>query len=146
MQAHPVVPFMKLDSRAIIPSYAKPGDAGLDLCCLEPFAIAPGERKLISTGLACAIPEGWEGQCRPRSGNAVKFGVTVLNAPGTVDSGYRGEMKVLLINHDAVQHTFEAGKAIAQLVISPVAHATVQEVSSLPESVRGTDGFGSTGR
>jgi dUTP pyrophosphatase len=145
MQAHPTVPFVKLVPEAIIPSYAKPGDAGMDLHCVEDFVLDPHHRRLVRCGVACAIPYGWEGQCRPRSGNALKKGVTVLNAPGTIDSGYRGEMGVLLINHSAIPQPFKAGDRIAQLVISPVAHATITEVSSLPPSERGTGGFGSTG-
>lgn len=141
----PTISFVKLVPDAILPSYAKAGDAGMDLRCTEKFVICPGERLLVKCGLACAIPLGWEGQVRSRSGNALKKGVVVLNSPGTIDSGYRGELGALLYNCSEVEQYFNKSDAVAQLVISPIAHATIAEASSLPDSDRGTGGFGSTG-
>lgn len=143
--AHPNVLFKKLHEDAVIPSYAKPGDAGMDLHCLEGFVLYPGERKLVKSGLAMAVPDGYECQVRPRSGHALKKGVTVLNSPGTIDSGYRGEVGALLINTSQDRAIFTKGDAIAQLVIAPVSWATVLEVPELPPSDRGTGGWGSTG-
>jgi dUTP pyrophosphatase len=128
-----------------LPDYAKPGDAGLDLTASEPARIEPGNRRLVPTGVAIAIPEGHAGLVLPRSGLAMHKGVTVLNAPGLIDSGYRGELKVLLINHGAETVAIERGERIAQLVIQPVAHARLVEVERLPDSARGEGGFGSTG-
>jgi dUTP pyrophosphatase len=136
---------VRLDPGLPLPVYAKPGDAGLDLRASEAASIAPGERRLVATGLAVAIPEGHAGLVLPRSGLAMQKGVTVLNAPGLIDSGYRGELKVLLINHGAEAIGIERGERIAQLVIQPVVRAHLVEVERLPESARGTGGFGSTG-
>jgi dUTP pyrophosphatase len=136
---------VRLDPGLPLPVYAKPGDAGLDLRASEAASIAPGERRLVPTGLAVAIPEGHAGLVLPRSGLAMQKGVTVLNAPGLIDSGYRGELKVLLINHGAEAIGIERGERIAQLVIQPVARARLVEVERLPESSRGMGGFGSTG-
>ena len=136
---------VRLDRELPLPTYAKPGDAGLDLRASETATLAPGERRLVPTGLAIAISEGHAGMVLPRSGLAIQKGVTVLNAPGLIDSGYRGELKVLLINHGAEPVTIARGERIAQLVIQPVASATLVEVDRLPDSARGAGGFGSTG-
>lgn len=130
------------------PRYQTEGAAGLDLCAAlaAPITIAPGERVLVATGWAVAIPPGFEGQVRPRSGLALRHGVTVLNAPGTIDADYRGELKVLLVNHGQAPFTVARGDRIAQLVICPVAHAELREVEALDGTVRGAGGYGSTGR
>ena len=125
--------------------------AGLDLCAAldGPLRLAPGARQAVATGLALAIPPGWEGQVRPRSGLALKRGLTVLNAPGTIDADYRGEVMVLLVNLDAGEQIIEPGERIAQLVVAPVAHAELLEVAELDElgaTGRGAGGFGSTGQ
>ena len=135
----------RLDRALPLPAYARPGDAGLDLTASEAATLEPGDRRLVSTGVAIAIPEGHAGLVLPRSGLAMHRGVTVLNAPGLIDSGYRGELKVLLINHGAEAVAIERGERIAQLVIQPVAHARLVEVERLPDSARGEGGFGSTG-
>jgi dUTP pyrophosphatase len=129
------------------PRYQTDGAAGLDLCAAlkAPIAIAPGERALVPTGWAVAIPPGFEGQVRPRSGLALRHGVTVLNAPGTVDADYRGEVKVLLVNHGQAPFAVARGDRIAQLVICPVAHADLREVDALDATARGAGGYGSTG-
>ena len=123
------------------------GAAGLDLAAAldSPITLAPGERKLVPTGLAMAIPPGWEGQVRPRSGLAAKFGVTCLNAPGTIDADYRGEVKVLLINHGHEPFVVQHGERVAQLVIAEVARAEIVAVDELADTARGEGGFGSTG-
>lgn len=128
------------------PFYAQPGDAGADLRTTEIVVLAPGERKLVPTGLAIALPEGFAAFIHPRSGLAAKHGLTVVNAPGTVDAGYRGEILVCLLNTDPDKSiTLDVGDRIAQLVIQRVETAAFEVVESLPESVRGTGGFGSTG-
>ncbi len=137
---------VRLDRGLSLPAYAKPGDAGLDLRASEAVTLAPGARRLVPTGLAVAIPEGHAGFVLPRSGLAMHTGVTVLNAPGLIDSGYRGELKVLLINHGAEAVGIERGERIAQLVVQPVARARLVEGERLPDSARGEGGFGSTGR
>jgi len=134
-----------LDRGLPLPAYAKPGDAGLDLRASEAVTLEPGGRGLVPTGLAVAIPEGHAGFVLPRSGLAMQKGVTVLNAPGLIDSGYRGELKVLLINQGGNPVGIERGERIAQLVIQPVVHARLVEVERLPDSARGEGGFGSTG-
>lgn len=136
---------VRRDRELPLPVYAKPGDAGLDLRASEPVSLQPGERRLVPTGLAVAIPDGLAGFVLPRSGLAMQKGVTVLNAPGLVDSGYRGELKVLLINHGAEPVTIARGERIAQLVIQGVVQACLVEVERLPDSARGAGGFGSTG-
>jgi dUTP pyrophosphatase len=130
-----------------LPAYETEGAAGLDLRAAigGPVTLAPGERALIPTGLAMQLPEGFEGQVRPRSGLALRHGVTVLNAPGTVDSDYRGEVSVVLINHGSEPFTVARGDRIAQLVIAPVTHAWLSEVETLGETARGAGGYGSTG-
>jgi len=137
---------VRLDRDLSLPAFARPGDAGLDLRATEAVTLAPGERRLVPTGLAVAIPEGHAGFVLPRSGLAMQKGVTVLNAPGLIDSGYRGELKVLLINHGADAAAIERGERVAQLVIQPVTHARLVETERLPDSARGAGGFGSTGR
>ena len=138
----------KLSSKAIVPEYAHPGeDAGLDLHALESGNIPPGQVKLVRTGIAIELPPGHEGQIRPRSGLATKHNVTVANAPGTVDPGYRGELMVALVNHASSVSPFayKAGDRIAQLVISPVAQVATVVMEELSDTVRGQGGFGSTG-
>ncbi|MCX8040296.1 MAG: dUTP diphosphatase [Planctomycetota bacterium] len=130
-----------------LPAYASAGAAGLDLpaAVAQPLTIAPGARALVPTGFAIAIPEGFEGQVRPRSGLALRHGVTVLNAPGTIDSDYRGELQVLLVNLGDEPFVVARGLRIAQLVIAPLVRAILDEVEDLPATARGSGGFGSTG-
>ncbi len=130
-----------------LPSYATPSAAGMDLLAAvtEPLPIAPGARARVPTGIAIALPEGYEAQVRPRSGLALKHGVTCLNSPGTIDADYRGEVAVLLINHGEEPFTVTRGMRLAQLVVAPVSAARWRPVASLPDSVRGAGGFGSTG-
>ncbi len=129
-----------------LPSYATAGAAGLDLRAAQPFTLKPGERALVPTGLAIALPEGYEAQVRPRSGLAVKHGITVLNAPGTIDADYRGEIQVPLINHGEADFVIARGDRIAQMIIARVEQVELVEVESLDETARGTGGFGSSGR
>ncbi|HEY3452877.1 MAG TPA: dUTP diphosphatase [Myxococcales bacterium] len=129
-----------------LPKYATAGSAGLDLCADVPFELAPGAHKLVPTGLAIALPAGFEGQVRPRSGLATKHGITVLNAPGTIDSDYRGEVQVCLVNHGGQPYRAARGERIAQLVIAPVVQADLVEVAELDSTARGEGGFGSTGK
>ncbi len=129
-----------------LPRYETAGSAGLDLRADEPFSLAPGERRLVPTGLAVEIPPGHEGSVRPRSGLAIRHGVGMVNAPGTVDSDYRGELQVILVNHGQAPVAFERGDRIAQLVIAPVVQAEVTLVETLGETGRGAGGFGSTGK
>ena len=129
-----------------LPSQAYPGDAGLDLAACEGVVLDPGERAAISTGVAVSIPEGYAGLVTPRSGLAVRHGISVVNGPGLIDPGYRGELKVILLNTDSHDSfTVEPGMRIAQLVIVPVAAVRLVEVDALAGSVRGADGFGSSG-
>ncbi len=137
----------RLDPEIALPSYAHPGDAGLDLVTTVAATLAPGERALLPTGIAIALPDGWAAFVHPRSGLAVRYGVSLVNAPGTIDAGYRGEISVSVINLDsAVPVEFARGDRIAQLVFQQVGHARLHEVSQLPGSDRGEGGFGSTGR
>jgi dUTP pyrophosphatase len=129
-----------------LPAYARDADAGLDLHAAHAATIEPGTRALIGTGLAIAIPAGYAGLVLPRSGLALRQGITLLNTPGLIDAGYRGEVKVLLINHDRAPVTLDRGERIAQLVIQRVERVTLEEVPELPSSERGAGGFGSTGR
>jgi len=137
----------RLDETVPLPARAHPGDAGLDLHSVEDVVLKPGERASIATGIAVAIPDGYAGFVVPRSGLAARHGIGVVNAPGLIDSGYRGEIRVLLINLDP-NEPFELakGERIAQLVVQRVEEATLREVRDLPESARGEGGFGSTGR
>lgn len=140
------VALMLLDEELPVPSYAHPSDAGADLHAREGVELAPGQRALVPTGIALALPAGYVGLVHPRSGLAAKHGITVVNAPGTVDAGYRGEIMVTLLNTDATSSfTVKRGDRIAQLVIQKVEHARFTVVESLDESVRGAGGFGSTG-
>ena len=132
-----------------LPAYETAGAAGMDLRAAvpasQPFHLSPGERAAIPTGVAIALPPGFEGQVRPRSGLALRSGITALNSPGTIDADYRGEIKVILINHGAERVTFRRGDRIAQLVIAPIARVQWQEAADLDETGRGAGGFGSTG-
>jgi dUTP pyrophosphatase len=129
-----------------VPAYAHPGDAGADLVSTESLRLEPGQRALVATGVRIALPEGFAAFVVPRSGLAAKHGITVVNSPGTVDAGYRGEIKVSLLNTDSAQaYDIAAGDRIAQLIVMPVTRATFIPVEELPDSVRGDGGFGSTG-
>jgi dUTP pyrophosphatase len=128
-----------------LPAYATPGAAGMDVVAAEDVTLAPGARHAVATGFSVAIPEGYEIQVRPRSGLALKHGISVPNTPGTIDSDYRGELKVILINHGAEPFPVHRGDRIAQLVLAPVTLAAWQEVAELDETARGAGGFGSTG-
>lgn len=140
------VPVRRLDPDLPMPVYAHPGDAGADLVAAEDVELAPGERRLVPTGIAVALPDGYVGLVHPRSGLAHRLGVTVLNAPGTVDAGYRGEILVNLVNHDpAATVRISRGDRIAQLLVQRVERAAFQVVDELPETVRGAGGHGSTG-
>jgi dUTP pyrophosphatase len=137
----------RLDPAAVLPRRAHPGDAGLDLCALEPVTLRPGERAIVRTGLAIELPEGHAGWVVPRSGLAARHGIALVNAPGLIDAGYRGEVGVLLLNTDretAVE--LGAGERIAQLVVAAVAAPEVVEAAELTATARGAAGFGSTGR
>ena len=137
----------RLDPDLPLPRYAKGGDAGADIVSRIDITLAPGERALVPTGIAIALPDGYVALVHPRSGLAIKHGVTMVNAPGTVDAGYRGELQIILINHDKSEPvSFKRGDRIAQLVIQKVERAEFVEVHELPGSDRGTGGFGSTGR
>ncbi|MFI9554372.1 dUTP diphosphatase [Nonomuraea endophytica] len=137
----------RLDRELPPPSYAHPGDAGADLYAAEDVELLPGERAMVGTGLAIALPDGYAAFVHPRSGLAAKHGVTLVNAPGTVDAGYRGEIKVTLINTDTKNaFRLRRGDRVAQLVIQRVERAAFAEVERLPGSARGNGGFGSTGR
>jgi len=137
--------FRKLRDDAIVPSRAYDGDAGLDLAACERVVLGPGERAMVGTGLAVAIPEGNAGFVQPRSGLASRHGITIVNTPGLVDSGYRGELRIVLLNTDAREEfVVEPGMRIAQLVIVPVVSVEPLEVEELPESERGVRGFGSS--
>jgi len=132
-----------------LPGYAHEGDAGADLCAAvpedEPLIIQPGDRALVPTGLCVCLPPGHEWQLRPRSGLAAKNGITILNAPATIDCGYRGEVKVVLLNTSKTAFTVKRGMRIAQAVLCPIFSADFEEVSTLPDAARGAGGFGSTG-
>lgn len=135
----------KIDEYAILPNYAHKGDAGLDLYSIEEKVIEPGEAALIKTGITIQLPENTEAQVRPRSGLALKYGVTVLNTPGTVDEGYRGPISIIIINHGKNSFKVEKQMKIAQMVIKPTITVDVKEVDSLSDSDRGCKGFGSSG-
>jgi dUTP pyrophosphatase len=132
-----------------LPAYQSAGAAGMDLVAAvpedAPMELAPGERKLVPTGLVLQIPEGYEVQVRPRSGLAIRHGITLLNSPGTIDSDYRGEVMVMLVNLGADPVTIERGERIAQIIVAPVVRATLIEVTAVSETERGAGGFGSTG-
>lgn len=145
-QARPTLAVQRLHPEAVLPAYAHDGDAGLDLTAVEEVVLAPGERAAVPTGIAMAVPDGWVGLVHPRSGLARRHGVTVTNAPGTIDAGYRGEVQVLLVNLGADAVTLHAGERVAQLVLQRVGRADVVEVGDLEDTARGSGGFGSTGR
>lgn len=140
-----ILKIKKIHTDAIIPSYAHPGDAGLDLFSIEDKIIESGSTSLIKTGIKIELPEGTEAQVRPRSGLALKHSITVLNSPGTIDEGYRGEVGVILINHSKEIFKVEKGMKIAQMVIQRVIKAEIEEVEELSDTSRAEGGFGSTG-
>jgi dUTP pyrophosphatase len=143
----PQILITRLDESIPLPVYAKGGDAGADIVSRIDITLNPGERALVPTGISIALPDGYAAFIHPRSGLAIKHGVTMVNAPGTVDAGFRGELQCIMINHDPHQAiTFKKGDRIAQLVIQKVERAEFVEVRDLPGSGRGTGGFGSTGR
>jgi len=135
----------RLTEDATLPSYAHPGDAGLDLFSCHDSVIEPGKVSLVKTGLSIELPPDTEAQVRPKSGLAIKNNVTVLNTPGTIDEGYRGEVGIILINHGAIPFVIKKGMKIAQMVIKPIIRVRVSEVQTLQDSQRGEGGFGSTG-
>jgi dUTP pyrophosphatase len=140
------VEVVRLDPDLPLPSYAHPGDAGADLVTTVDVTLAPGERAMVPTGVAIALPEGFVALVHPRSGLAARHGLSIVNAPGTVDSGYRGEIKVLLVNHDPAEPIeLSRGDRIAQLVVQRYERVEFAEVDVLPDSVRGDGGYGSTG-
>jgi dUTP pyrophosphatase len=140
------IPLVRLDPDLPAPSYAHPDDAGADLMSTQDVSLAPGERKLVPTGIALALPEGHVGLIHPRSGLAARHGLSIVNAPGTIDAGYRGEIKVLLVNLDPVESVhLRRGDRIAQLVVQRFEQARFIEVDTLDETSRGTGGYGSTG-
>lgn len=139
------VPLRRIDPDLPLPRHARPGDAGVDLYSRETLVLAPGERRLVPTGIAIAVPVGHAGLVTPRSGLAARSGIGIVNAPGVVDSGYRGELAVALINHGSEPVRIERGDRIAQLVVVPVAELEFEVVEELETSERGEGGFGSTG-
>jgi dUTP pyrophosphatase len=140
------IPIVRLDTGLPLPTYAHPGDAGADLHTAVDAVLAPGERRLVPTGVALALPEGYVGLVHPRSGLAARHGLSIVNAPGTIDAGYRGEVQVCLVNLDRAEAiVLRRGDRIAQLVVQRVEHARFVEVDALPESARGAGGYGSTG-
>ena len=145
MQERAVLKVKKLNGSASLPRHAHPGDAGLDLFSNVDVTIAPGESKLVGTGISIELPPDTEAQVRPRSGLALRHGITVLNTPGTIDEGYRGEVGVILINHGKTPFQVEKGMRIAQMLVKPVMRVEVAEVKELSDTARGAGGFGSTG-
>lgn len=140
------ISIVRLDAGLPLPSYAHPGDAGADLCSAVDLTLQPGERALVATGIAMALPQGYVALVHPRSGLAARHGISIVNAPGTIDAGYRGEVKVCLVNTDRREpFSVRRGDRIAQLVIQRVETAAFVEADALPESVRGAGGYGSTG-
>jgi dUTP pyrophosphatase len=143
----PELPVRRLAPDLPLPAYAHPGDAGADLCAAEDVVLPPGGRATVGTGLAVAVPDGFAAFVHPRSGLAARHGITVVNAPGTVDAGYRGEVRVVLLNTDRDEpFTVRRGDRIAQLVVQPVTRVRFLDVAELPPTPRGDGGFGSTGR
>lgn len=140
------VQITKIKDNAVIPKYAHKGDAGVDLYACEEYMLKPGDRILVSTGIKIAVPEGYEAQVRPRSGLALKHGISICNTPGTIDSGYRGEVRVILINHGKDEFMVEEGMRIAQMIINKVEEVEFEEVDELDETTRGEGGFGHTGK
>ncbi len=143
----PKIEILKLHQDAKIPRYMTELAAGMDICALleKPLVLSPGERCLVPTGLAFAIPEGFEIQVRPRSGLAVNHGITLVNAPGTIDADYRGEVRIILINLGQKDFVIQSGDRIAQLIVAPVCQAALHEVENLSATTRGSGGFGHTG-
>jgi len=140
------VALTRVDPSVPVPSYARPHDAGVDLACTTDVLLGPGERAVVGTGVAVALPPGYAGFVHPRSGLAARAGLSVVNTPGTIDAGYRGEIQVCLINHDPREELrLRRGDRIAQLVVQRVEHVTFVEVAALPPSERGAGGYGSTG-
>jgi dUTP pyrophosphatase len=139
------VPVLQLDAGLPLPSYARADDAGLDLQAAVPVTLPPGGRALVATGIALAIPAGFAGFVLPRSGLALRHGVTLLNTPGLIDAGYRGEIKVLLVNHGDAAVTLNRGDRVAQLVLQRIERVVLDSMETLPASDRGAGGFGSTG-
>ena len=137
--------FRKVHPDAVLPSYAHPSDAGMDVRSVEDLVIVPGKRALVHTGLVMLLPLMYEAQVRPRSGLALKSGITVLNTPGTIDSGYRGEVGVILANFGEADFQVKKGDKIAQIVIAPVTQPEIVETAEVDETDRGSGGFGSTG-
>jgi dUTP pyrophosphatase len=143
----PELPVRRLDPGLPLPAYAHPGDAGADLCAADDVVLPPGGRATVGTGVAVAVPDGYAAFVHPRSGLASRHGITVVNAPGTIDAGYRGEVRVVLLNTDREEaFTVRRGDRIAQLVVQPVTRVRFLDVAELPASPRGEGGFGSTGR
>ncbi len=135
----------KINEKAVIPNYAHEGDAGLDLYAVEKLVLNPGERGLVHTGIQIELPKNTEAQIRPRSGLALKNGITTLNSPGTIDEGYRGEIGVIIINHGQETFVVEEGMKIAQMIVKPVYRVNVVETEELSDSERKANGFGSSG-
>ena len=143
----PELPVRRLDPGLPLPAYAHPGDAGADLCAAEDAVLPPGGRATVGTGIAIAVPDGYAAFVHPRSGLAARHGITLVNAPGTVDAGYRGEVRVVLLNTDPAEpFTVRRGDRIAQLVVQPVTRVSFLDAAELPSTPRGEGGFGSTGR
>ena len=140
-----VLRFKRISPKAVLPAYAHPSDAGMDLFSVDDLVIHPGARSLVHTGLVMMLPPLYEAQIRPRSGLALKRGVTVLNTPGTIDSGYRGEIGVILANFGSEPFEVKKGDKIAQMIIAPVTQPEIAETDSIDETDRGGNGFGSTG-
>lgn len=140
-----VLQFKRIHPDAVLPAYAHPSDAGMDIRSIEDISLSPGERALVHTGLVVLLPPMYEAQVRPRSGLALKFGITVLNTPGTIDSGYRGEVGVILVNLGQAEFKVKKGDKIAQMVIAPVTQPQVVETEFIDSTDRGEGGFGSTG-
>jgi dUTP pyrophosphatase len=143
----PELPVLRLDPGLPLPAYAHPGDAGADLCAAADVDLPPGGRATVGTGIAIAVPDGYAAFVHPRSGLAARHGITLVNAPGTVDAGYRGEVRVVLLNTDPSEpFTVHRGDRIAQLVVQPVTRVSFLDAAELPPTPRGEGGFGSTGR
>lgn len=140
-----IINVKRVHPAAVLPRYAHPGDAGMDLCACEAAELVPGRSALVRTGWVLELPDGTEAQVRPRSGLALRHGITVLNTPGTIDAGYRGEVAVILINHGTETFRIEPGLRIAQMVVAPVLRVEIAESAAVADSARGVGGFGSTG-
>ncbi|ACD24414.1 MULTISPECIES: dUTP diphosphatase [Clostridium] len=140
-----ILKIKKINEKAVVPNYAHEGDAGLDLYSVEELLLEAGERALIHTGIQIELPKNTEAQIRPRSGLALKHGITTLNSPGTIDEGYRGEIGVILINHSRECFKIEEGMKIAQMVIKPIINVQIEEANELSDSERKANGFGSSG-